>query len=61
MDRENESGINSEMEYLLTVDFYYDWLGNYANKQKIENAYQNAIKQLYFKEHGLPLDSEIIG
>jgi hypothetical protein len=57
----NDSGMNIEMEYLLTADAYFDWMGNYANQQKIDNACDNAIKQLYFKEHGLPLDSEIKG
>ena len=61
MDRENESGMNSEMEYLLTADAYFEWIYNYANQSKIADAIDDAMTKLYFKEHGLPLDSEIVG
>jgi hypothetical protein len=57
----NDSGMNNEMEYLLTADAYYAWIDNYANQAKINKAIYDALTQLYFKEYGLPLDSEIRG
>ena len=61
MDRENESGMNSEMEYLLSKDTFRHWIWNEDNQELIETACSNAIRRLYLKEHGLPLDSEIVG
>ncbi len=56
---------NEEIEHLLTKESFMNWLMN----KPMHSLYFYAthefgnlnIKQLYLKEHGLPLDSKIKG